>query len=99
MPGTGLARDRGTLEQFAWTYVLPLLRIASSGMSTPERSAAVLAELLSGQLGAPGTGLHFDFSRAQTPTSAGSKRRDWAADLYTVSARLANAAAVPVQSA
>lgn len=27
MPGTALARDRGAAEQFAWKYLLPLLRL------------------------------------------------------------------------
>ncbi|MEN8722107.1 MAG: SDR family NAD(P)-dependent oxidoreductase [Alphaproteobacteria bacterium] len=52
MAGTGLARDRGRAEQWAWRNVLPLLRYPLSPfgvrMSTPVQSGAMLAQILSG---------------------------------------------------
>lgn len=89
MPGTGLARERSSIEQLGWTYVLPLMRVFSSGVSTPKRSGRALARLLAEPDTAPGTGLHFDFTLAQTPSSTDSHRLDWAQALYATSARFA----------
>lgn len=47
MPGTGLARDMNSFRRFVWHRVLPHLPIR--GTSTPERSAAVLADMALGQ--------------------------------------------------
>ncbi|MEM9795705.1 MAG: SDR family NAD(P)-dependent oxidoreductase [Pseudomonadota bacterium] len=49
MPGTGLARDRGAVERFGWSHVMPLLRFVMSGVSTPEKSARLYADLLLGR--------------------------------------------------
>jgi NAD(P)-dependent dehydrogenase (short-subunit alcohol dehydrogenase family) len=46
MPGTGLARDYGTLSRIAWRFVLPALRPLAPGVSTPERSGRALARLV-----------------------------------------------------
>ena len=46
MPGTGLARDMNGLRRFAWHHLLAHLPIP--GMSTPQRSGAVLAEMALG---------------------------------------------------
>jgi protochlorophyllide reductase len=46
MPGTGLARDRGIGERFAWVYIMPILRVLMKGISTPSKSASMLASLL-----------------------------------------------------
>lgn len=44
MPGTELARDRGTVAQLAWKRVMPILR-PLPGVSTPAISGRNLAEL------------------------------------------------------
>ena len=47
MPGTGLARDYGPLQAFAWKYVLPALTVVPGlNVHTPRRSAAALARLV-----------------------------------------------------
>ncbi len=46
MPGTGLARDRGAAERFAWNHILPLTRFLLPGVSTATQSGAVLARML-----------------------------------------------------
>ena len=47
MPGTGLARHLTGVRRFAWFQVMPRLRLP--GMSTPERSGSVLADLALGR--------------------------------------------------
>ncbi|MDI6630230.1 MAG: SDR family NAD(P)-dependent oxidoreductase [Rhodococcus sp. (in: high G+C Gram-positive bacteria)] len=44
MPGTELARDRGTVAQFVWKRMMPILR-PLPGVSTPEVSGRNLADL------------------------------------------------------
>ncbi|MEQ1535256.1 MAG: SDR family NAD(P)-dependent oxidoreductase [Burkholderiaceae bacterium] len=46
MPGTGLAREGGAVQRFAWTYILPIAAKLMKGTSTPQRSAAMLADVL-----------------------------------------------------
>jgi NAD(P)-dependent dehydrogenase (short-subunit alcohol dehydrogenase family) len=88
MPGTGLARDRSSLEQVGWSRVLPLVSRLIPGASTPVQSAAALARLLTEPSQATGTGMHFDFTLKHTASSKDSHRLDWAADLYGTSERL-----------
>ena len=47
MAGTGLARHLTGIRRFAWFQVMPRLRLP--GMSTPERSGSVLADLALGR--------------------------------------------------
>lgn len=47
MAGTGLARHLTGIRRFAWFHVMPRLRLP--GMSTPERSGSVLADLALGR--------------------------------------------------
>lgn len=77
MPGTGLARDRSAMERWAWSTILPVVARAIPGASTPRRSAATYARLLTGRLFPQETGVHLDFSGLKTESSADSKRRDW----------------------
>lgn len=77
MPGTGLARDRSAMERWAWSTILPVVARAMPGASTPSRSAATYAQLLTGRLFPQETGVHLDFSGLRTESSADSKRRDW----------------------
>lgn len=88
MPGTGLARDRSAPERFGWSYVMPLVGRAVPGVSSPARSGAALARLLSEPELAPGTGLHFDFRLRQTPTSELSRRKEVQDDLHRTSLAL-----------
>lgn len=77
MPGTGLARDRSAMERWAWSTILPVVARAIPGASTPRRSAATYARLLTGRLFPQETGVHLDFSGLRTESSVDSKRRDW----------------------
>lgn len=63
MPGTELARDRSKAVQFAWKKVLPAALRRSEGVSSAQRSGAVLADLLLGREASDGTGLHIEFTR------------------------------------
>jgi NAD(P)-dependent dehydrogenase (short-subunit alcohol dehydrogenase family) len=88
MPGTGLARDLSAPERFAWSYVMPIVGRLVPGVSSPARSGAALARLLSEPELAPGTGLHFDFRLRQTPTSELSRSKDAQDDLHRTSLAL-----------
>ena len=77
MPGTGLARDRSALERWAWSTILPVVARAIPGASTPRRSAATYARLLTGRLFPQESGVHLDFSGRRTASSADSNRQDW----------------------
>lgn len=85
MPGTGLARDRGATDRFAWKYILPILRLFIPGVSSPERSARSLCKLLTDSAIAPISGSHFDYRLKPTKTSADSHREDWQQELYSYS--------------
>ena len=75
-------------ERFGWSYVMPALGRLLPGVSTPARSGAALARLLSEPDLAPGTGLHLDFRLRRTPTSAFSRREDAQDDLHRASLAL-----------
>ncbi|MBN9514422.1 MAG: SDR family NAD(P)-dependent oxidoreductase [Alphaproteobacteria bacterium] len=77
MPGTGLARERSSVERWAWSNLMPLLAYVMPGASTPHRSAAAYAQLLTGRVFAQETGVHLDFTLAATPSSPDSHRIDW----------------------
>ncbi len=91
MPGTGLARDRGAIERFAWKYLLPALALFVPGVSSPQRSAQTLSSLLVDPLIAPTTGLHLDYRCKQTKTSTDSYRTDYQKELYDISVKLSGA--------
>lgn len=77
MPGTGLARDRPAVERWAWSTILPVLARAMPGASTPRRSAATYAQLLTGRLFPQDSGIHLDFSGRKKPSSTDSNHREW----------------------
>ncbi|WP_439610237.1 SDR family NAD(P)-dependent oxidoreductase [Reyranella sp.] len=77
MPGTGLARERSALERWAWSTVLPMAARLMPGASTPRRSAATYARLLTGSLFPQDSGVHLDFSGRRTASSTDSNRREW----------------------
>lgn len=77
MPGTGLARTRSGFERWAWSTILPVVARTMPGASTPRRSAATYARLLTGRLFPQESGVHLDFSGRRTESSADSHRQDW----------------------
>lgn len=77
MPGTGLARTRSAFERWAWSTILPVVARTIHGASTPRRSAATYARLLTGRLFPQESGAHLDFSGRRTASSADSNREDW----------------------
>lgn len=85
MPGTGLARGLPAHMRFAWSNVLPVVARLMPGASTPARSGAVLARLLTDPSAAGGTGLHIDHRLRRTPSSRDSRREDWQEDLHAFS--------------
>jgi NAD(P)-dependent dehydrogenase (short-subunit alcohol dehydrogenase family) len=99
MPGTGLARGRSSFDRFGWAYLLPVLRFAMKGVSTPVRSATALAALLTGMSYAERTAVYVDFTLAATPASSDAMREDLARDLYDISARLGRVTGLPEPTA
>jgi NAD(P)-dependent dehydrogenase (short-subunit alcohol dehydrogenase family) len=88
MPGTGLARDYGPLQAFAWTYLLPALTVVPGlNVHTPRRSATALARLVLD----PGlehvTGRYFSGTR-QIRSSQESYDRSKQRDLWDASVEL-----------
>ena len=81
MPGTGLARDRNALGQWAWSAVLPVVVGPLPGTSTAQRSGAALADLLLGRALAEETGRHVDFRLLPATSSADSLRQEWQHEL------------------
>jgi NAD(P)-dependent dehydrogenase (short-subunit alcohol dehydrogenase family) len=86
MPGSGLARDYGRLQQFAWRFVLPALRILPSVRSA-KRSGRDLAALAADPLYAEVSGRYFDGGK-QTRSSEDSYDAEKARDLWETSERL-----------
>ncbi len=89
MPGTGLARERSILERWAWSTVLPVLARPMPGASTAPRSATAYAKILTGRVFPRGTGLHVNFTLAETPSSRDSRREDWQDELFRFAERVA----------
>lgn len=97
MPGTGLARELPAPLRFAWKRVMPAMRSVVAGVSTPERSAATLADLLvSPQRWRTGPCVGFG-GEVMTPAPLARDPGN-AADLYRLSAALAGVAPVGVTS-
>lgn len=88
MPGTGLARDAGALEQFAWNSIMPVLRFMPQ-VQSPTKAGRQVAALAGG---ASVSGAYFDRGR-RTASSVDSQDLVKAKDLWTVSERLVAAAA------
>jgi NAD(P)-dependent dehydrogenase (short-subunit alcohol dehydrogenase family) len=97
MPGTGLARDRGAVEQWAWSNLLPVMARLMPGASTAQRSGAAFAELLMGRALPHGSGMHVDFTLAERPSSRDSHRLDWQDELDLLARRIAGTAAPPAR--
>jgi NAD(P)-dependent dehydrogenase (short-subunit alcohol dehydrogenase family) len=86
MPGSGLARDYGAVQRFAWRFLMPLLRVLPQVHSTRE-SGANLAALASSPEFDGITGKYFD-RRKPIRSSADSYDRVKAQDLWQTSERL-----------
>lgn len=69
MPGTGLARERGAMERFAWSYILPALRPLMKGVSSPEISGRALAQMLASAPPQFASGAHVNHLLQPHPTS------------------------------
>jgi len=88
MPGTGLARQQPAALRLVWHTVLRLVGLAMPGASTPARSGAALAWLMTAPELAGTTGRYFDFRRHELTGWFGAERTDWADELYAGSLAL-----------
>ena len=90
MPGTGLARARGGFQQWAWTYVLPLLRpiFGAARMSSVPLSAAAYEKVMLSAASDFPSGSYPDFTLNPATLSDEGQSDDLAADLYNVGLRL-----------
>ena len=86
MPGSGLARDYGRVQRFAWRFVMPALRVLPQVHSTRE-SGANLAALASDPRFEHLTGRYFDGLR-EIRSSTDSYDRAKALELWQASERL-----------
>lgn len=89
MPGTGLARDQPAALRLLWHTVLRVAGLIMPGASTPARSGAALAWLMTAPELAGTTGRYFDFRRRELTGWFGAERIDWADELYAGSLALA----------
>lgn len=79
MPGTGLAREQGTVMFWVWKNVLPLLSRLLPGTSSTEQSAAVLTDLLVGSRRGSYNGAYFNYTGKQFEPAILAKEQ-WVAD-------------------
>jgi NAD(P)-dependent dehydrogenase (short-subunit alcohol dehydrogenase family) len=92
MPGTGLARDYGPVQAFAWRYVLPALTVLPGvNIHTPRQSAAALARLVLDPELEHTTGRYFS-GRREIRSSEDSYDTTKATDLWNTSAALTGGA-------
>lgn len=85
MPGTGLARDYGRMQVFAWRFVLPLLTVVpGTNVHTPRQSASALARLVLAPELAEVNGKYFS-GRRETKSSEDSYDRMKSAELWDTS--------------
>ena len=88
MPGTGLARERSAIEQFAWRRLLPLSRLFMDGVSSPERSSETLFKLIESRGVSWATGDHVFYTGRKAPESAAASDPSLANKLHDASVRL-----------
>ncbi|MGV0809375.1 SDR family NAD(P)-dependent oxidoreductase [Mycolicibacterium setense] len=86
MPGSGLARDYGSVQRLAWRLLMPALRILPN-VNSPRRSGANLAALVADPALEGITGEYFEGTR-RIRSSRDSYDAALAADLWQVSERL-----------
>ncbi len=87
MPGSGLARDYGAAQRFAWKYLFPALRLLVPNVNSTGASGKVLARLVLEPRLEGVTGRYFVGHEAQR-SSDESYDREKAAELWEASARL-----------
>jgi NAD(P)-dependent dehydrogenase (short-subunit alcohol dehydrogenase family) len=88
MPGSGLARDYGAFQRFAWRFVLPALRLFARNVNSVSRSGDALARLVLDPTLAATTGKYFEGAR-EIRSSRDSYDLSKAAELWETSAALA----------
>lgn len=87
MPGSGLARDYGPLQQFVWNHVMPVLRRFMPNVNSTEDSGAALARLVTDPALATVTGRYFE-GRREIRSSEESYRLEPARELWESSLAL-----------
>jgi len=90
MPGTGLARDFPALQRFAWSALMPVMRVLP-GVTTPRRSSAHLADLVLGRRHGHLRGAYVFLGTPQDPSPA-SFDADRERHLWEVADELTSAA-------
>jgi NAD(P)-dependent dehydrogenase (short-subunit alcohol dehydrogenase family) len=88
MPGTGLARSHSRVAQWVWRNVLPRLSPILPGTSTPAKSAALLTELLTGQIRGSYNGAYFRYTGNQAEPASPATQAWVAEDLEAGSEKL-----------
>lgn len=81
MPGTGLARQHGRVGQFVWRHVMTRLARVMPGTSTPQRSAAIVVDLLIGRLRSDENGAYFNYTGGAVEPAPMTRDPQIAADL------------------
>lgn len=97
MPGTGLARARSPFERFAWSWLLPTLRVLPR-VTTPRRSARALADLVLGRTH-PGLRAGYVVLEELAEASDESFDADREGELWRVCAELTGVPGIPVPAA
>ncbi len=87
MPGTGLARDHGSLERFAWNVFLPMLRFVIPNVHSPGVSGKALARLVLDSTLENISGKYFEGMKERTSSDESYNQQE-AADLWETSAEL-----------
>lgn len=88
MPGTGLARERPAAVQGIVKYIVPLFRPFVRSMSSVERSASTLVNLIKSPKVEFQSGDYIEFTGGHAPESDAASDLDLARDLYEVSSKL-----------
>lgn len=87
MPGSGLARDYGIIQRFAWNFILPVLRLFMSNVNTISQSGKALARLVLDPQLATTSSQYFEGFKP-IPSSQDSYNEQLAAELWQTSAEL-----------
>ncbi|GAA3231106.1 SDR family NAD(P)-dependent oxidoreductase [Actinocorallia longicatena] len=87
MPGSGLARDYGAVQRFAWNHLLPALTLLPLNIHSRRTSGRALARLVTDPALAATTGRYFEGTRERR-SSEESYDRAKAAELWVTSAAL-----------
>ncbi len=87
MPGTGLARDYGIIQKFAWNYILPVLTLFVPNVNTVEHSGKALARLILDDKLQSVTGKYFEGFK-EIPSSKESYDNSKAKELWETSEKL-----------